>query len=156
MTDFENWIQGRRGGSISILYPFLENTCMLFAWTIALFCVFFFSPTCVSVILLWKPISHLAFFLSFLCHHIRMVFRLQALHFLLFLFFLLLTFDAFFQPWQNVCTFIFFLSFYVMNFAHACLFWLGVFIGGGWFYVMKLEHSIILQPEVHSKEGEQL
>lgn len=41
ITDFENWIRGRRGGSISILYPFLENTCMLFAWTIALFCVFF-------------------------------------------------------------------------------------------------------------------
>ena len=93
MTDFEKWIRGRRGGSISILYPFLENTCMLLPGRLPFF-VFFFSPTCVSVILLWKPISHLAFFLSFSRHHIRMVFRLQALHFLLFLFFFLSFFST--------------------------------------------------------------
>ena len=82
MTDFEKWIRGRRGGSISILYPFLENTCMFLPGRLPFLCYYFFSPTCVSVILLWKPISHLAFFLSFSRHHIRMVFRLQALHFL--------------------------------------------------------------------------
>lgn len=32
----------------------------------------------------------------------------------------------------------------------------GCLLGGGWFYVMKLEHSIILQLEVHSREREWL
>ena len=42
MTDFEKWIRGRRGGSISILYPFLENTCMLLPGRLPFFVFFFF------------------------------------------------------------------------------------------------------------------
>ena len=44
------------------------------------FVLFFFSPTCVSDIVMKAHIP--SCILSFLRHHIRMVYRLQALHFL--------------------------------------------------------------------------
>lgn len=145
MTDFEKWIRGRRGGSISILYPFLENTCMLLPGRLPFFVFFFLRH-----VFLWYcyespyPILHSFFLFPVIISG----WSLDSRHYIFFFFFssffpffllLLTTYFWCFLPALTKRLYIYILSFILCHVFCTCM---SCLIGGVYWGWLVLCHEI--------------